>query len=81
MALTLVKGIAYLAAGAVLVWVATLPDWATYAVGCWCGANAMGYLVAWAMARVDALKAQQVADATAKAHVLDFMARHGKTTH
>jgi len=81
MALTLVKGMAYLAAGALLVWVAALPAWATYAVGCWCGANAMGYLVAWAMARVDALKAQQLADATAKANVLEFMARHGKTTH
>ena len=84
MAVMLVKGLAYLLAGAVLVWTADMPRWATYTVGCWCGANAMGYLVAWAIARVDALKAQQQFQSAARATVLDFMTRrqaHGKTTH
>jgi len=79
MAVRLVKAVAYLVAGAVLVWAAGLPAWASYLVGCWCGANAMGYLVSWAMARV---QESQEADRI-KATVVDFVSRrsYGKTTH
>jgi bacteriorhodopsin len=84
MAVMLIKGVVYLVCGIVLVMTAELPRWATYAVGCWCGANAMGYLVGWAMARVEVLKAQTEKDASTRAVILDFMTRRhpdGPTTH
>jgi len=79
MAVKLIKGLAYLLAGAVLVWAAGLPVWASYLVGCWCGGNAMGYLVSWAMEKVS--HAREVEQT--KARVLAFVARseHGTTTH
>jgi len=85
MALRLGKGLAYLAAGAVLVWAAGLPVWASYLVGCWCGANAMGYLVSWAMATLAVRQQAQRDAAVAQATVVDFLTRkaqqHGTTTH
>jgi len=81
MAVKLIKGLAYLLAGAGLVWAAGLPVWASYLVGCWCGGNAMGYLVSWAVEKVTAAREVE----QAKARILSFVARkggtHGTTTH
>lgn len=84
MVVMLIKGLVYLVCGIVLVLTAELPRWASYAVGCWCGANAMGYLVSYAAAHVKRQEQEREATRTAQATILEFIAREssdGTTTH
>jgi len=84
MAITLIKAGLYLIAGFALTHFTALPPWGSYILGCWCGANAMAYIISWAMMTLEAKKQQLREKAAASASVIDFLARRtgdGATTH
>jgi hypothetical protein len=84
MALMLLKSGAYLCGGALLVWLTEAHPWASYLLGCWCGANAMNYIIGWAMGRVEMARAMRQQKAAMHAQVVDFVNRrttNGTTTH